>query len=120
MPAHGRSGSRELMGTSQVKMELDRLVARRTGWSIVVVREVTAAFLDITADQLVRRKEIILEKLGRFRVFRTEPDWPRILKTGRNGGTREVVVKRHIKVSFSKSVDLKRRLEKHDGKARRG
>jgi len=108
------------MGTSQVKMELDRLVSLKTGWSERTVREITAAFLDIASEQLSKRREIFLESIGRLRVVRMQVDREvPLFGRGPKGGPKGVKVEQNYRVYFTKSRILKRRLEATHGKARR-
>ena len=111
------------MSGKQVKGELDRLVAFRTGRSERIVNEITAAFVDVLVDQLANNHEVVIENLGRIRVKRILINRKILLnkspKKGSKHVTREIDVEQNLRVYFSKSHTLKKRLEEAHGKARR-
>jgi nucleoid DNA-binding protein len=111
------------MSGKQVKGEIDRLVAFRTGRSERIISEITAAFVDVLVDQLANNHEVVIENLGRIRVKRILINRKILLnklsKKGSKHVTREIDVEQNLRVYFSKSHTLKKRLEEAHGKARR-
>lgn len=105
------------MGASQVAAELNRRVALRTGRSVRIVREVTAAYVDVILEELVSCGEILVTGLGRIRVVtaKVNRSVPLLKKNGAQG----IEVEDNLRVYFSKSPNLRRRLKESHGKARR-
>ena len=112
------------MGSSKIKAILDVETAKRANLPLGDVKVITQAFMEVAADYLVHHGEVYLDELGRMKLFKTRVD--RRLKLtkghGYKKGTREQMsldVFFNLRVFFSKSAKLKKRLEKTYGKARR-
>lgn len=105
------------MGTSKVAAELNRRVALRTGQPVRVVREVTSTLVDALIEELVGSREVIISRLGRLRVVTSRVN--RTVPLPQKNGAREIEVEDNLRVYFSKSHNLARRLKESHGKTRR-
>ena len=106
---------------SALKVELDTKVAMLLGMPRKQVSAITYEFIEAVRDVLIEEGVVAIPRLGAIKIFKSAVDRELKLKTPNrvSGKAHKVYVKRNIKVSFSKSPQLKRDLENKHGKARR-
>lgn len=97
------------------KTWLDKLVAERLGKNREQVRDITAAFIDIVREEIVKNGQTHIPQLGTFNVVHsTVHKKVRLIdgtfqKNG-HGREREVHVQHQVRIFFSKAPRLKKEL----------
>ena len=80
------------------KGQLDKEVAKKTGYSILDVAKVTHAFLNSIQESLQREEEVKIFAFGAFQIFKTKE------RIGRNPQTGEqLIIKSRLKTRFKNS-----------------